>query len=74
MTQKRFKKLLMGHGYTAGSVNALVAYMKELRQNIQNGESVVLLSDAESMEFKPVKIRPYAETYWRILEGREFLA
>lgn len=73
MTQKRFKKLLMGHGYTAGSVKALVAYMKELRQDAQNGKNVVLLADAETMEFKAVKLRSYAEIYQRILEGREFL-
>lgn len=36
-------------------------------------ENLVLLADAVTCEFKPAKIYPYAETYKRILEGRDFL-
>ena len=77
MTQKRFKKLLMAQGYSANSVRSLVEYMKALRQSIEQGERLVLLADADAdavtCEFKMVKIYPYAETYKRILEGRDFL-
>lgn len=75
MTQKRFKKLLMAQGYSANSVRSLVEYMKALRQSIEQGERLVLLADADAVtcEFKMAKIYPYAETYKRILEGRDFL-
>lgn len=75
MTQKRFKKLLMAQGYSANSVRGLVEYMKVLRQSIEQGKNLVLLADADAVtcEFKPVRIYPYAETYKRILEGRDFL-
>lgn len=76
MKQKRFKKLLMAQGYSANSVRSLVEYMKELRQSIEQGENLVLLADTDGVtcEFKPARIYPYAETYKRILEGRDFLA
>ncbi len=75
MTQKRFKKLLMAQGYSTNSVRSLVEYMKALRQSIEQGEKLVLLVDADAVtcEFKMAKIYPYAETYNRILEGRDFL-
>lgn len=75
MTQKRFKKLLMAKGVSANAARGLVEYMKELRQSIEQGENLVLLADADAVtcEFKMARIRPYAETYKRILEGREFL-
>lgn len=75
MTQKRFKKLLMAQGYSANSVRSLVEYMKALRQSIEQGERLVLFADADAVtcEFKMAKIYPYAETYKRILEGRDFL-
>lgn len=73
MTQKRFKKLLMARGFSANCARGLVEYMKELRQTIEHGESLVLLSDAVTCEFKSARIYPYAETYKRILEGRDFL-
>ena len=75
MTQKRFMKLLMAQGYSANSVRSLVEYMKALRQSIEQGERLVLLADADAVtcEFKMAKIYPYAETYKRILEGRDFL-
>jgi hypothetical protein len=73
MTQKRFKKLLMAQGVCANTARGLVEYMKKLRQSIEQGENLVLLADAVTCEFKPARIYPYAETYKRILEGREFL-
>lgn len=75
MTQKRFKKLLMAQGVSANTARGLVEYMKALRQSIEQGEKVVLLANADAVtcEFKMARIRPYAETYKRILEGREFL-
>lgn len=76
MTQKRFKKLLMAQGYSTNSVRSLVEYMKALRQSIEQGENLVILADAVdsvTMGFKPARIYPYAETYKRILEGRDFL-
>ena len=75
MTQKRFMKLLMAQGYSANSVRSLVEYMKALRQSIEQGENLVLLADADAVtcELKLARIRPYAETYKRILEGRDFL-
>lgn len=75
MKQKRFKKLLMAHGYSANSVRSLVEYMKALRQSIEQGENLVLLANADTVtcEFKLARIYPYAETYKRILEGRDFL-
>lgn len=74
MKQKRFKKLLMAQGCSANSVRSLVEYMKAVRQCIENGEEVFNLADAENVTFERVKIHPYAETYKRILEGRDFLA
>lgn len=46
-----------------------------LRQSIEQGENLVLLADADAVtcEFKLARIYPYAETYKRILEGRDFL-
>lgn len=76
MNSKRFKKLLMAQDYSANSVRSLVEYMKALRQSIEQGENLVLLADvtdAGTCEFKLARIRPYAETYKRILEGRDFL-
>lgn len=75
MTQKRFKKLLMAKGASANTARGLVEYMKALRQSIEQGERLVLLADADAItcEFKMAKIYPYAETYKRILEGRDFL-
>ena len=57
MKQKRFKKLLMAQGVCANTARGLVEYMKAVRYCIENGEEVVKL----------------AETYKRILEGRDFL-
>lgn len=75
MTQKRFKKMLMAQGVSANTARGLVEYMKALRQSIEQGERLVLLTDADATtcEFKMAKIYPYAETYKRILEGRDFL-
>ena len=73
MTQKRFKKLLMAHDVSANCARKLVEYMKELRWSIEQGDDLVLLADAVTMEFKTARVYPYAETYKRILEGREFL-
>lgn len=73
MTQKRFKKLLMARGVSATYARGLVEYMKELRQSIEQGESLVLLADDVTCEFKRARVYPYAETYKRILEGRDFL-
>lgn len=73
MTQKRFKKLLMARGVSAIYARGLVEYMKELRQTIEQGKDLVLLADAVTCEFKTARIYPYAETYKRILEGRDFL-
>jgi hypothetical protein len=76
MTQKRFKKLLMAQGVCANTARGLVEYMKELRQSIEQGDDLVVLADAktaETMEFKAARVYPYAETYKRILEGRDFL-
>lgn len=75
MTQKRFKKLLMAKGVSVNAARGLVEYMKVLRQSIEQGKRLVLLADADAVtcEFKMAKIYPYAETYKRILEGRDFL-
>lgn len=76
MTQKRFKKLLMAQGVCANTARSLVEYMKALRQSIEQGDDLVVLADAktaETMEFKAERVYPYAETYKRILEGRDFL-
>ena len=76
MTQKRFKKLLMAQGVCANPARSLVEYMKALRQSIEQGDDLVVLADAktaETMEFKAARVYPYAETYKRILEGRDFL-
>jgi ribosomal protein S9 len=76
MTQKRFKKLLMAHDVSANCARGLVEYMKALRQSIEQGDDLVVLADAktaETMEFKAARVYPYAETYKRILEGRDFL-
>ena len=73
MTQKRFKKLLMPQGVCANTARGLVEYMKAVRYCIENGEEVFRLADAENVTFKCVKIYPYAETFERILEGRDFL-
>lgn len=75
MTQKRFIKLLMAQGVCANTARGLVEYMKELRQSIEQGENLVLIADADAVtcEFKLARIYPYAETYKRILEGRDFL-
>lgn len=73
MTQKRFQKLLMAQGVCANTARGLVEYMKAVRYCIENGEEVVRLADAENATLERVKIHPYAETYKRILEGRDFL-
>lgn len=76
MTQKRFKKLLMVQGVCTNTARGLVEYMKALRQSIEQGDDLVVLADAktaETMEFKAARVYPYAETYKRILEGRDFL-
>lgn len=73
MKQKRFKKLPMAQGVCANTARGLVEYMKAVRHCIENGEEVVKLADAENVTFERVKIYPYAETYKRILEGRDFL-
>lgn len=73
MKQKRFKKLLMAHGVCANTARGLVEYMKAVRYCIENGEEVVRLADAENATLECVKVHPYAETYKRILEGRDFL-
>lgn len=72
MTQKRFMKLLMAQGVSANAARGLVECMKAVRYCIEKGEDVVKLSDAENT-FESMKIYPYAETYKRILEGRDFL-
>lgn len=54
----------------------VAARMKALRQSIEQGDDLVVLADAktaETMEFKAARVYPYAETYKRILEGRDFL-
>ena len=73
MTQKRFKKLLMAQGVSANTARGLVEYLKVVRYCIEKGEEVVKLADAENVTFERVKIHPYAETFDRILEGRDFL-
>lgn len=73
MKSKRFKKLLMAQGVSANTARGLAEYMKAVRQCIENGEEVVRLADAKNVTLERVKIYPYAETYKRILEGRDFL-
>lgn len=74
MTQKRLKKLLMAQDVCANTARGLVEYMKAARYCAEKGEEVFKLVDAENdVTFECVKIRPYAETYKRILEGRDFL-
>lgn len=73
MTQKRFKKLLMAHGYSAYLVRSLVEYIKAHRQRIEQGDDLVVLTNGTNIKIKRVRVYPYAETYKRILEGRDFL-
>lgn len=73
MTQKRFKKLLMAQGVSANTARGLAEYMKAVRYCIEKGEEVVRIACAENATLERVKIYPYAETYKRILEGRDFL-
>lgn len=73
MTQKRFKKLLMAQGVSANTARGLVEYMKAVRYCIEKGEEVFNVADAENVTYERVKIHPYAETFERILEGRDFL-
>ena len=49
----------------------LVAYMKELRQLIEKHEDVVMLADANTMQFVPAKVYSYKETFKRMQEGRD---
>lgn len=49
----------------------LVAYMKELRQLIEKHEDVVMLADANTMQFVPAKVYSYEETFKRMQEGRD---
>ena len=76
MTQKRFKKPLMAQGVCVNTARGLVEYMKVLRQSIEQGDNLVMhvdTVDAVTMKFKSARVYPYAETYKRILEGRDFL-
>lgn len=73
MTQKRFMKLLMSKGVSANAARGLVEYLKAVRQCIENGEEVVRIACTENATLERVKVYPYAETYKRILEGRDFL-
>lgn len=71
MTQKQFIKQLMGRGVSYSDACGLVAYMKELRQLIEKHEDVVMLADANTMQFVPVKVYSYEETFQRMKEGRD---
>lgn len=73
MTQKQFIKQLMGRGVSYSDACGLVAYMKELRQLIEKHEDVVMLADANTMQFVPVKVYSYEETFQRMKEGRRHL-
>lgn len=68
MKQKRFKKLLMAQGVCANTARGLAEYMKSV-----TALKTAKLADAENVTFECVKIYSYAETYERILEGRDFL-
>lgn len=70
MTQKQFIKQLMGRGVSHSDACGLVAYMKELRQLIEKHEDVVMLADANTMQFVPAKVYSYEETFKRMQEGR----
>lgn len=56
MTQKQFIKQLMSRGVSHSDACGLVAYMKELRQLIEKHEDVVMLADANTMQFVPAKV------------------
>lgn len=71
MTQKQFIKQLMSHGVSYSDACGLVAYMKELRQLIEKHEDVVMLADANTMQFVPAKVYSYEETFQRMQEGRD---
>lgn len=71
MTQKQFIKQLMGRGVSHSDACGLVAYMKELRQLIEKHEDVVMLADANTMQFVPAKVYSYEETFQRMQEGRD---
>nr|DAQ32153.1 MAG TPA: hypothetical protein [Caudoviricetes sp.] len=71
MTQKQFIKQLMGRGVSYSDACGLVAYMKELRQLIEKHEDVVMLADANTMQFVPAKVYSYEETFQRMQEGRD---
>ena len=45
--------------------------MKELRQLIEKHEDVVMLADANTMQFVPAKVYSYKETFKRMQEGRD---
>lgn len=71
MTQKRFIKQLMSRGVSYSDACGLVAYMKELRQLIEKHEDVVMLADANTMQFVPAKVYSYEEPFQRMKEGRD---
>lgn len=83
MTQKRFRKLLMSLRVTPRTANRLIDYIKTCRHSLEKGEEVVapVFPDKESryycdnttivtLEFRPVKIYTYKETFERILRGK----
>ena len=45
--------------------------MKELRQLIEKHEDVVMLADANTMQFVSAKVYSYEETFRRMQEGRD---
>lgn len=44
---------------------------KELRQLIEKHEDVVMLADANTMQFVSAKVYSYEETFRRMQEGRD---
>lgn len=73
MTQKQFIKQLMSRSVSHSDACGLVAYMKELCQLIEKHEDVVMLADANTMQFVPAKVYSYEETFQRMQEGRDIL-
>lgn len=71
MTQKQFIKQMMSRGVSYSDACGLVAYMKELRQLIEKHEDVVMLADANTMQFVPSKVYSYEETFQRLQEGMD---
>lgn len=83
MTQKRFRKLLMGHGMSHRAVRYIMRAYKDSFHYMENRKCFVIDEDdfcknrywyddtkTEELRFKEFRVLPYAENYRRLAEGR----